>query len=200
MSRLARSRGRKWWKPFPDFCSASVSTYRAARTTRTGGNLLAGPPVPMYPHNLRISQISRQVVSSCWCVLYPRSAQSILLSAGAILAVVLAQPGIVRAECGDYMLRGGNAPVAVHAVLPPTHRAPAIPVEPAGPCHGPHCSRGVPVPVVPVTAPSISTPDWACVLCSKITLANVVARYLVGPSCPLQARHVLAIYHPPRHS
>jgi hypothetical protein len=103
------------------------------------------------------------------------------------------------------MLRPGNVASAAadtHVVAHqiPLGHAPAIPLDPARPCHGAHCSRGVPAPILPVTVPVVSTPDWACVLCTKVAFANVVARYLVGHSSLLSARHVLAIYHPPRHS
>jgi len=147
----------------------------------------------------------RKFVSRSWCVLYRRITQPTLLAAGALWAIVLAHPGTARAECGDYMLRPANVATVVtdtHAVAhrSPFRNAPAIPREPAAPCHGAHCSRGVPTPALPVTAQPAPKTDWACVLCCKVTFANVVARYLVGPFCLLQARHVLAIYHPPRHS
>jgi hypothetical protein len=64
-----------------------------------------------------------------------------------------------RAECGDYVLRGGKAksehtssgamdPLksAQHEHQPPVRRG-----SPHSPCHGPHCSNGFPSPPVPTS-------------------------------------------------
>jgi len=122
-----------------------------------------------------------------------------------LLAMLLAAPS-VQATCGDYVVLGSNAghPTGTKGMgessMPSAgHHDPA---GPRAPCHGPLCSQGTPLPLLPMpSAPtSVNAEDLGCLPESlPADGGNLRSHLWDGPS-PRPVRRASSVYHPPRLS
>ncbi len=141
-----------------------------------------------------------------WQVTSPLRGWFALLSAIALVTTFL--PSSVRAECGDYVLRGergrnGQAsPGVMTSAMLGQHEQqfPSRHGEPHKPCRGPHCSQGTPSLPLPVTTAPLTAEQWGCVVAAA-PVGDCLSTHRVLESFSQIPRLVSqAIYHPPRSS
>src|SRR5262249_19656600 len=130
-----------------------------------------------------------------------------------LLAVVLltgsyALPSAVRAECGDYVLRGDSAlsNQALPRAMAPSKSAqleqqlPMSHGSPRKPCHGPQCSKGTASPSLPPTTVPPSAEQWGCIAPSASVRDCLSTGRISEDSSQPPRLFAQGIYHPPRSS
>jgi hypothetical protein len=119
-----------------------------------------------------------------------------ILWAACLMVLGFAAPARVRAECGDYVIHDSN--LSAPASAPFSRQAHAEPIHSKGACHGPHCSRGAPLPLMPVATVPVATEQWGCVTVVSVTTELPLARCHLEDLCRFPSGHEQVIYHPPR--
>lgn len=129
--------------------------------------------------------------------------------AGALLALAvtwLCAPPSARAECGDYVIRGGHASTQTAA---PEGDVPdglllAVPLGPGYPapvrnaCQGLQCSRRPALPLPPVTVTGWNAEQWGCPPVPALVPGPDGAARPVHEGRLHPRRRSCGIYHPPR--
>jgi len=125
-----------------------------------------------------------------------------LFLAPALLAASLAMPSTVRAECGDYVMRGST-----HGAAPEPLSSPAaeqsgavrhLPFRQQEPCRGPHCSQGTPPLTMPVSTVPSKSQEWGSASEFGVLQSDQAAAYVCEDSLQQSAQIVSSIFHPPR--
>ena len=129
--------------------------------------------------------------------------QAAFVWAAGLYVIVLAAPASVRAACGDYVVHETNSAGATpfeRNQMQSGRYAPADPVQPKAPCHGPHCSRGAPPPLLPLTTLPVEAERWGCIVCVSLSMEPSSAICQLESSRQQPFEHGQLIYHPPRSS
>jgi hypothetical protein len=124
----------------------------------------------------------------------------------AIVFVTAFVPSAVRAECGDYVIRGEvglSQPTLSMATnlaqsAQPERQLPMKHSAPHKPCRGPHCSQGTPSLPLPLTTVPPTAEQWGCVTALASFRDFLSTCRLVEESSPLPHLFTQGIYHPPR--
>ena len=124
----------------------------------------------------------------------------------ALVLVTAFLPSAVRAECGDYVIRGGgglSTPASPAAMMPARsgQHEQQLPMEhglPHKPCRGPNCSQQTPSPSLPPTTVSPTAEQWGCVIALPFVRDFLSTCQIVEVSSHLPRLFGQGIYHPPR--
>jgi hypothetical protein len=130
--------------------------------------------------------------------------RSLPIAAAVLFAVCFMTSPAANAACGDYVVQGTNSkamnPSSGHSTQMPDaeHHFRLHPEQGSGPCRGPHCRQGAPVPTIPLTLVSFSIEQWGCILTECFAVAGKSDRNRWA-ECPRAPTHLaLSIFHPPR--
>jgi hypothetical protein len=116
-----------------------------------------------------------------------------LLSAAAVLAVLIMSPRAAQATCGDYVSTG-HAPAAHSVMSDNSMPQPAAPK----PCRGPFCSQS-PAPLAPSTpVPASSSTEWGMTTAGLDHSQGEFPDSIPERSGLKRHHRSSDIYHPPR--
>ena len=131
------------------------------------------------------------------------------LNASTLLALALASPTPLRAECGDYVHTGNTAgslqgerslPLPM-TVDPKSGQHGADPPSPKPrPCHGPTCSRRNLPPIAPASSASSGPEDRAFVHFTHECPSPTLGYLSIAQSPCHLGRYVGSVFRPPRSS
>jgi hypothetical protein len=118
-----------------------------------------------------------------------------------ILAVLCCAPSVARADCGDYVVtrvsHSGDMTPARHA------GAAELPMraQPHRPCHGPNCSRGPAVPLLPApTVPAPAPSEWGWLTATPTPVPPDREHFFSDSPSPHPTHLASSIFHPPRRA
>jgi hypothetical protein len=114
------------------------------------------------------------------------------LLAGALLA-----PAAARASCGEYVVMGPHH-TAPAPSQPNLHPEPGGSAPGPAPCSGPTCSRGHPLPVLPLSSAPDGAEHWAWLLVEVAVTGPTLRSSLPDGGGGRRVSRGSRVYHPPR--
>lgn len=153
-------------------------------------------PLSLEECSFAMSEDCHHPLSSAPLLRLPRH---LLLALSACCALCLTAAPRARAECGDYVSRGGSLPTHASAPAPGPTQTVHQPAPPRhGPCRGPQCSQGAPTPTVPVSTTPVPADQWGSLTRFHLRFAKPgIAKFREEPLQPPQS-FASVIFHPPR--
>jgi hypothetical protein len=114
-----------------------------------------------------------------------------------LLAWALLAPVAARASCGEYVVMGPHH-TTLAAPEPNLHPEPGGSAPGPAPCSGPTCSRGRPLPVLPLLPAPDSTEHWAWLLVELAVTGPDPRSSLPDGGGWRRVSRGARVYHPPR--